>query len=150
MRRRRRRRKRKRGEMVSEEEEEEMEEEGDSDVDIDVDVMNSDSDSEDERAPLLFEVGDKIRNLYGLNGVVTLRRGHRYDVRYNDGRKDYGLKQSLLKPHVTVCRKKKYSSSETWTNVVGAVDYVDRGGLDASNLVSGKRSRSSRAVNYKT
>lgn len=56
----------------------------------------SSSDGEDE---MQFKVGEKVRNIHGLNGIVTAVNGRLYNVKYIDGRTDR-LQSMYLRPQV--------------------------------------------------
>ena len=103
--------------------------------------------SDDDCAVQVYELGDKIRNIHNLHGVVTKYCNGRYDVRYNDGQVDWNMKASMLRPPV-VKRARKKSTVGGWTQeeVPNDEEWVDRGGLIVENVISGsRRSGSSRS-----
>ena len=83
-------------------------------------------------------------NLYG---VITLYGKGRSNVFYHDGRTDSRIRSADLRP-IPVARNAPTPRIGTWREETYVVDYTDRGGVDSSNVVVGKRNRSSH-VNYK-
>ena len=76
--------------------------------------MEDESSDEDDGSSPLYKVGDRIRNVHNLHGVVTKCEGGRYDVEYNDGQVDWSMRQSMLRPPAARSRKSR-TTAGSWS-----------------------------------
>jgi len=74
------------------------EDDEDDDEDNEGEKEDDEGEGEEEEEEENFNVGDKIRNVYNLRGIVTsVNLDGTYDVKYNDNRTDSNVKSRMLK-----------------------------------------------------
>jgi hypothetical protein len=94
----------------------------------------------------LFNVGDRVRNVFGLHGIVTSFAAGYYDVKYICDGETQLLRGNVLKlaPVSSRCRK----SEPNYEIVQEPVkEWVSGSEHEKSNIISGKRSRPQRKLN---
>ena len=82
----------------------------------------SDASSSDDEVGVSFEVGNKVRNIRGLNGVVTAVVGKLYDVKYTDGRTDRLKRNQLKAPVVRKSSAPRLSSAGNYSIIAHHAD----------------------------